>query len=172
MGEINLPIKKSVSNYAASILFLVTIVIITLTLHFYNNHIGDQIDDLKSDINSIESSIAEEQQDKQLQIYTLLELNKETINSYKLMNNVTKYINHMNVIASKYKLEFSGFDLVKGEISSNVKLISDKEGIAFQKTRDFINNYRIDPKALFELQFINSIEGMDDMKFRVNFKIK
>jgi hypothetical protein len=53
------------------------------------------------------------EKDKRLKIYSLLELNKELINLYDKMNDITKYINHMNVIASKYKLKFSGFNLVK-----------------------------------------------------------
>lgn len=172
MGEINLTTKKSVSNHTASILFLVAVVVTTAILYFYNNYVWGQIDRLNNSITAIESNISEVEKDKRLQIYSLLELNKKAISSFELMNDVTKYINHMNVIASKYKLEFNSFNLAKWEISSNVKIISDNEWIAFQKTRDFINNYRTDPKALFELKFINSIEWMDDMKFSVNFKIK
>jgi hypothetical protein len=88
------------------------------------------------------------------------------------MNDITKYINHMNVIASKYKLKFSGFNLVKWEITSNVSIVSDNDWIAYQRVKDFISKYRIDKKALFDLKFINSVEWMDDMKFKVNFKVK
>jgi hypothetical protein len=99
-------------------------------------------------------------------------LNKEVINSYDLMNKVTNYINHMNVIQWKYNLKFTGFNLSKWEISTNVKIISDNDSIAYQKTRDFINKYRTDSKALFDLGFINSVEWMDEISFKVNFKIK
>jgi len=43
----------------------------------------------------------------------LLELNKNIITSYELMNKVTTYINHMDKIAKKYDLEFNGFNLAK-----------------------------------------------------------
>jgi hypothetical protein len=99
-------------------------------------------------------------------------LNKWVINSFEKNNKVTKYINHMNVIAWKYNLEFVWFKLSGWVISSDVKVISDNKSIAYQKVRDFIKKYRIDSKALFDLEFINWIEWMDNMKFKVNFKIK
>ena len=102
----------------------------------------------------------------------MLELNKNIITSYELMNKVTTYINHMDKIAKKYDLEFNGFNLAKWEIITNVKVISDKHIIAYEKIRDFISKYRLDSNRLFELEFINSFEWMDNIKFRVNFKIK
>jgi hypothetical protein len=35
-----------------------------------------------------------------------------------------------------------------------------------------LKNYRTDSKALFDLQFVNTIEWMDNMKFKWYFKIK
>jgi len=172
MGEIIKSNKKSIWNYKTSISFLVLVVIITASLYFYNNIIWNEIEKLKNEIITYENSIKEVEADKRLQIYSLLELNKNVIMSYEQMNNVTAYINHMKEISREYNLEFNDFKLEKGEIDTNVKIISDKKWIAFQKTRDFIDKYRLDPKGLFELKFINSIEWMDDMKFRVNFKIK
>jgi hypothetical protein len=113
MGEINLTKKNSISNYIASLSFLVAVIVITITLHFYNSYLSGQIIDIKSKITGYESSIMEVLKDEQLQMYSLLEPNKDVINSYKIMNNVTNYINHMNDIAIKYKLEFTGFNLVK-----------------------------------------------------------
>lgn len=172
MGEINITKKKSISNYIASLSFLVAVIVITITLHFYNSYLSGQINEVKTKITGYESSILEVQKDERLQVYSLLKLNTDVINSYKMMNNVTKYINHMNATALKYNLEFSGFNLINWEVSSIVKIISDNEWIAFQKTRDFIKKYREDPNALFILEPISSFEWTDDITFKVNFKIK
>jgi len=172
MDEINITIKNKVSNYIASIIFLMVVLIITVSLHFYNYYVWNEVEKIKTNISSIDAKISDVEKDKRLKIYSLLELNKELINSYDKMNDITKYINHMNVIASKYKLKFSGFNLVKWEITSNVSIVSDNDWIAYQRVKDFISKYRIDKKALFDLKFINSVEWMDDMKFKVNFKVK
>lgn len=168
----NIITKKSGSSYLTSIIFLVIVIVSTTFLHFYNNSLVIEVEKLKSNISSIESNINDVEKSKSLQIYWLLEINKEIINSYENMNKVTKFINHMNVIQWKYKLNLTGFNLSNWKISSNVNITSDNEGIAYMKTKDFISNYRNDPKALFDLDFISSIEWMDEIKFQVNFKIK
>ena len=172
MGEVNSITRKSTSNNLSSIIFLVVVIISTISLYLFNNYLTNEVEKLKISISTIKSNIVEVEKDKNLQVYSLLELNKQAIYSYELMNKVTSYINHMNVIQWKYNLEFAGFNISKWEINTNVKIVSDNNSIAYQKTRDFINKYRTDPKALFDLSFINSVEWMDNITFKVNFKIK
>jgi len=173
MNEINIAIKNNKTSYFSSIIFLTIVLVVTIALYFYNNYSLSEIEKLKINISSIDSNISEVEKDKTLQVYSLLELNKQTIKSYEDMNNVSKFINHMNVIEGKYNLIFSWFDLSNGEIKSNIKVSSDDQWvIAYTKAKDFISKYRIDSKALFDLWFITSIEWMDDMQFKVNFKIK
>jgi hypothetical protein len=138
----------------------------------YNNSIQKDIEKLKNNISWIETSIKEVESDKKLQIYSLLELNSRVIKSYKSMNNITRYINHMNVIQAKYDLLCKWFTLNNWELFTNIEFVSDDKAIAYQKTRDFLKNYRTDSKALFDLQFVNTIEWMDNMKFKWYFKIK
>jgi hypothetical protein len=138
----------------------------------YNNSIQKDIEKLKNNISWFETSIKEVESDKKLQIYSLLELNSSVIKSYKSMNNITRYINHMNVIQAKYDLLFKWFTLNNWELFTNIEIVSDDKAIAYQKTRDFLKNYRTDSKALFDLQFVNTIEWMDNMKFKWYFKIK
>jgi hypothetical protein len=98
MGEVNLIAKKTGSINMSSIIFLVVVVISTISLYLYNNFLIKEIEKTKMSISSIESNISDVEKDENLQVYSLLELNKEVINSYDLMNKVTNYINHMNVI--------------------------------------------------------------------------
>ncbi len=171
MWEINVPIKRSRPS-TSSIVLLVVVILLTTVLYFYNNNLDKQISDLQNNISSLKTNISEVEKDKNLQVYYLVELNKKILSTYEKMNNVTKYINHFNVISNKYNLKLEGFSLSKWEITTQAKVTSDNKAIAFQKTRDFISNYRKDSKALFDLGFINSIEWMDDMKFKLTFKIK
>ena len=171
MEEVNKVVKKSKWN-TNSIIFLVVVVLSTIIMSLYNNSIQNDIQEIKTNISWIESSIKEVENDKKLQIYSLLELNSNVIRSYKSMNNITMYINHMNVIQAKYDLSFKWFNLSNWELFTDIEIVSDDKAIAYQKTRDFLKNYRNDSKALFDLQFVNNIEWMDDMKFKWYFKIK
>ncbi len=172
MEDIKVLNEKSRSNYFSSIVFFLVVIISTIIFYFYNNHLKNNIKTIQEDIVKIEKNIKEVESDKSVQIYSLIELNKKVINSYEAMNNVTKFINHMNVIKWKYKLEFYWFDLFKWEINTNIKIISNLDWLWYQKTRDFIREYRLDKKALFDLSFVNWVEWMDEINFKVNFKIK
>ncbi len=172
MWETNLISKKSGLGHLPSLVFLILVVIFTLTLYFYNNYLVKEIEKVNINISSIESNISEVEKEKSLQVYSLLELNKGYIKEYELMNKVTRYINHMNVIQAKYGLKFTNFNLSNWEIATNVEVVSDDKGIAYQKARDFIKGYRNDDKALFNLDFINGVEWMDNIKFSIIFTIK
>lgn len=169
--ELNVIQKKPKKNMN-SIAFLVIVLLSTVLMAFYNSSIKKDIEKIKMDISLIDDSINEVKQDKKLQIFSLLESNDSVINSYKMMNKVTTYINHMNVIQAKYDLKFKWFSLNNWDIVSDIEIVSDDKAIAYQKTRDFLRWYRADSKALFNLDFVNQIEWMDDMKFEAYFKIK
>lgn len=163
--------KKSMNN-VLSISFFVIVLLITWFAHFYNNSLTADIEKLKSNIVKIEWNIKDIKKDRHVQIYSLLEWNKMILHSYSIMNKIPTYINHLNIIQAKYDLKFAWFNLNNWELSSSIEIISDNNGIAFQKTRDFIKNYRLDKKSLFELDFINQIQWMDQMRFNISFKIK
>jgi septal ring factor EnvC (AmiA/AmiB activator) len=103
----NTEVKKAKNNTNKnSIIFLVVVLLSTIAMAIYNNSLQKDIEKLKNNISLIETSIKEVESDKKLQIYSLLELNSSVIKSYKSMNNITRYINHMNVIQAKYDLLF------------------------------------------------------------------
>lgn len=172
MEDIKVLNNNSKSGYFTSIVFLVLVLVVTIVLYLYNNYLENDIEEIQTNISKIESNIKEVENDKNIQIYRLIELNKEVIASYESMNDITKYINHMNLLKSKYNLDFNWFDLAKWEITTSIKTTSDNEWLAYQKTRDFINKYRLDTNWLFSLGFITSVEWMDEITFKVNFKIK
>jgi len=168
--QINISKKKKWNT--KSIVFLLFVVLSTVAMNFYNNSIKNDIEKIKSEISVYESSINDVKKDKKIQIYSLLELNANVLDTYKRNNKITTYINHMNVIQAKYDLVFKWFTFSNWELSTKAEIISDDKAIAYQKTRDFLRDYRKDKKALFDLDFVNQITGMDDMKFKVNFKVK
>ena len=170
--------KKS---FLISISFLIIVITITLSLHVYNNSIIYNNQKIKSNISLIDKSIFDIWKNKKLQTYNLLIINKEIINSFNLLNNINKYIVHMNNIWAKYNIDLIGFNLTKWIINTSIKILPDSNIInnnnkfnklSYQKASYFINDYRKDENALFELDFIKSIQWVDEMRFNITFKIK
>lgn len=171
MAEMNVINKKSSSGYMGSIVFLVIVVASTVWLNMYNNYLTTEIEGIQKSISSYETNISEVESDENIKIYSLLEINKWVIGAYEKMNKVTTYINHMIEIEDEYNIKLTWFDLSKWIITTNIQSLSNDDFIAYQKTRDFIKKYRADWNWLFNLGFINSVEWMDIMKFKVKFKI-
>ena len=172
MEDIKILNKKTSWAYFSSLLFLGVVILSTVLLYIYNGYLTNDINDIKTNITKIEANIKEVESDKNIKIYSLLQLNKKVIDLYDNMNKITKFITHMNLIEDKYDLIFSWFDLVNWEIKTEVKVISDDKWIAFHKARDFISKYRDDKSALFNLWFIGAFDWMDEIKFNVSLKIK
>jgi hypothetical protein len=99
MEKLSLISRKYKSSYINSIIFLLLVIISTVSIHYYNNYSVKKINIIKEKISKIEFSIHEIEKEADLQINSLLEINKEVIDSYKVLNRITKYINHLNVIS-------------------------------------------------------------------------
>jgi len=156
-----------------AISFLVVVLLVTLGLFFYNYHLDNTNAELVTKIEERKSDIRELSKDDKLQVFALIESNKFSIDELTKRTDVTKYIMHLKAVAQKYDLVFEWFKLSQWTLKSSVIIESSEEwGIAYTKTIDFIKNYRSEKNWLFELNFINSIEWMDSMKFNVNFDIK
>lgn len=155
------------------IIFLLIVVLSTLGLFLYNTHLNNETSKILIEKNEITSSIKELSKNEELQIFALLEDNGSSIDILTKRSDVTKYIQHLKAIWQKYDVKFSGFNIASGVIKTNALIESSVEKwIAYTKTKNFIKNYRNEPNGLFDLDFINSIEWMDSMKFAVSFDIK
>ena len=176
MAGIHSKARKSVSNYTTSIAFLILVVISTIALYAYNSFLLWKIEEIDSTISWYETSIKAITMRKDVQIYSLLELNKETISEYENMNRITEFIKHMDKIQSVYDVEMEGFRMSNWEIETQVTVKSEEDGdlnAAHSFIKEFVMKYRLDELSKFDLLFINSFFwDMDAIKFNVNFKIK
>jgi hypothetical protein len=86
---------------------------------------------------------------------------------------ISTYIKHLKSLYPEnvYWISFEWFSLTNWKINTKATIESTNK-IAYEKTRDFIRNYRTSTGALLDLEFINLVEWMDSIKFDANFKIK
>lgn len=168
------------------ILFLVFIILLSVWAFTYNHIVNtywfhflwldyDSRNQLQAKISENNDKIREINNKPEIQVYKLLETNKRAIDELAKRSEVSKYILHLKSLAgTRYWINFQWFTLANWAIATTAVIESSlqEKKISYEKTRDFIRNYRTDTGALLDLQFVNVIEWMDTIKFDSNFKIK
>ena len=155
-----------------SIILLVFVIALTGVMYLYNNMLSKDITDLQASISSMEWQIMEIEKNKNIQIYTLLKANQETINNLISKSKVTSFIKHLDETSKLYNLQFEWFNLLSGQIRTKWISITNGRWLSYQKISDFIKNYRWDSKNLFELWFVDWLSWVEDIKFNLKFKVK
>lgn len=171
MNEVSFITQKKKDLYR-SFVFLWIVLSFTLVLFLYNWKLDHDIIDLNEKISQRITDIETLKNDPKIQVYSLIENNKTTIEILENRSKITEYIKHLDAISKKYDVTFEWFVLNQWILNIQAIINSSERWIAYIKAKDFIKNYRLDDKALFNLWFINSIEWSDFLKFNVEFSIK
>lgn len=171
MNEVNFITQKKKDLYGP-LIFLWVVLLLSVGLFLYNWKVERNISDLNNKISQRINDIETLKNDPKVQVYSLIQNNKNTIDTLENRSKITQYIKHLNAISNKYDVIFEWFNLSQWKISIQAIINSSEKGIAYIKARDFIKNYRLEKNALFNLWFINSVEWSDFLKFNVEFSIK
>lgn len=170
-------IKNTKNTHLTSILFLIFVLVLTIWLYFYNNHLIVEQAKKESVISEYEKSIDSYKENKELKMYSLVQLNSKSLDLLEKNSKVTNFLDHMDYIKNTYDIDFRWFTLNKTFISTSILVKSDEYSemeyrLAYQKLVDFISKYKDDENSLFDLSFINRIVWHDEMKLSINFTIK
>lgn len=155
--------------------FLLIVILFSAVLYFYNYFLEKKNDSLNEEIQVLEKSIENIKKDKKVEVYELLQKYKWEIWKYEKNSDIVKYMNHLEGISKKYWIIFSGFSIANWEIKTEIvvrKLNLKGNSQAYERVVKFIKDYREDSESLLNLNFINSFDWMDEIKFLVNFKVK
>ena len=171
MNEVNFITQKKKELFWP-LVFLWVVLALSIILFLFNFSLDYSTKDLNKKIIERTNDINVLKNDPKIQVYSLIEANKSTIINLEKRSTITKYINHLQAISKKYDIIFEDFAISWWSVNVKATINSSDKWIAYVKTRDFIKNYRVTEGALFKLDFINSIEWMDSMKFNVVFNIK
>jgi hypothetical protein len=165
-GKNNLP--------TSSIVFLLIVIFITVSLFFYNYYLDKKNNKILWNINSRELAIEELNSDPKIQVYSLLESNYIAFIELEKRNKITTYINHLKELSRLYLLKFEWFNFSDWKLST--KVLSETSSINklwYNKTVDFIREYRESEKSLFNLEFINSIQwNLDEHNYNITLSLK
>lgn len=163
--------KKSKSFYYA-VGFLLFVILVTWALYAYNMMIVGGNTDLDTNITRLESSIKKLQDDEWVKAYSLYSANKNTFDKLSSASEVPSFVKEVKKTLTKYWLELSGFNYANGVVSVKVISESDTRSKSYEKIVKFLKNYRLEEKAIFDLESISWVTGQTKMNFTVNFVLK
>lgn len=170
-NDVNQIEKKWDFLFRFSVGLFILVVITTASLYFYKLNIESSLENVNNQISNTEKSISDLKNDKILQIYNLYTMNKTKIDNDLKKSNINSYVNYLRLTASKYGLQFSGFNYDTKKLSTSLASTTDTN-LGYLKLVKFIRDYRTTTNDLVDLGFISSINGSDKITTNIVFDIK
>jgi len=164
--------KNPKKNLTLSVIFFLIVILATVWIKVYSNSIEEKNNNLKMDIEAVVASIDEIKKDEKTQIYELLQRNKKSIERKTALSNIPNFVGTMKQMSEDYEINFNGFNYSNGIISCEAKAKTSNSGLAFEKTAKFIKDYRASEEALFNVGFINSFDGTNEIAFNIELEVK
>jgi hypothetical protein len=152
--------------------FLALSIIIVVWLFLFNSYFENKIQNLEENIWKYNTSIKKLQENRSVQVYTLLEENKKLVESLEKKSKINNFIYNIRELQTAYTIIFKWFNYSNWIISTSVFVPFNINMTAANRVSYFIKSYREDKNSLFDLDFINTFNWNDNMTFNVNFKLK
>ena len=163
--------KKSSSWFILSAGILAFVILATFFLHIYNGMIDKKNVTVQAEIDVKTKEINELKADPRIQVATLLDNNKATLDKMTELSQIPYFIDKVSSISGEYGLGLQWFNYSNG----NIRLSSMIDGWlwtqSYKKVINFIDWYRNEEDADFTLWFINSVKTDDDIEFEVSLEV-
>lgn len=164
--------KKKSSTFYGSLVFLFIIIASSVGLYIYSNNIAQANSDMSATISQIDSSISQLWEDSSVQIYSIYTQNKVFLEELSERSNIPWHIAHLrrSLAASKISALWYSYSewVAKMELSAQ----TDDDDYAYKKIVNFLESYRSDEKAIFEIESVSNFKGYDKMTFSAEFTLK
>ncbi|MDA9129475.1 hypothetical protein N9J72_03325, partial [Candidatus Gracilibacteria bacterium] len=102
--------KKKNSSFYVGVGFLAFTIIITIALYIYDTRIERENEELASEIVDFDTRIAEQRNDKNVQVYSIYEKNKGLLETLSARSEIPLFVSHLQKNFQKYELEGKGFN--------------------------------------------------------------
>lgn len=173
MSEHAAKFKYSNRGQKFAIILLAVVLTITIWLGVYNSIVSSKVEKLQVTLQEHKDTVKKLKAEKKVYVYELITLHKNTLNTLDERSQVSKYISHLQDTQAKYNVDFRGFNLTNGNISTKAQFNTNDTGVSYNKAVRFIGDYRNSDKSLFDLEYITSVESTDlDVKIPLQFTIK
>ncbi len=166
---IELEAKSPVFKWLVVLLFSI---FLTVGLYFYNYYLENSLDSIKIEVKEIDELTEKLKNDKNIQVYNLVDLNRTKLLGLEKKSRIMDFINHVRALEKTYSIIFKGFSYNNWNLSMQATAPFWEDTLASNKVSLFIKSYRETSWNPFELTFINSFIWYDTINFNVNFKLK
>ncbi len=167
--------KFKYSNKGQKFAIILLIVVLSITIWFgvYNSILSKKVDKMEVTLQEHKDTIKKLKAEKKVYVYELMTLHKNSLDTLDKRSQVSAYINHLEEISQTYSIDFRGFNLSNGGVTTKAQFNTNDTGVSYNKAVRFIWDYRKSDKSLFDLDFISSVESTDlDVKIPLQFSIK
>ncbi len=167
--------KFKYSNKGQKFAIGLLIVVLSITIWFgvYNSILSKKVDKMEVTLQEHKDTVKKLKSEKKVYVYELLTLHQKSLDTLDKRSQVSEYINHFSEISETFSIDFRGFNLSDGNITTKAQFNTNDTGVSYNKAVRFIGDYRKSDDSLFDLEFISNVESTDlDVKIPLQFSIK
>lgn len=167
--------KFKYSNKGQKFAIGLLIVVLSITIWFgvYNSILSKKVDKMEVTLQEHKDTVKKLKAEKKVYVYELMTLHKKSLDLLDKRSQVSEYINHFAEISQTFSIDFRGFNLSDGNITTKAQFNTNDTGVSYNKAVRFIGDYRKSDDSLFDLEFISNVESTDlDVKIPLQFSIK
>ena len=128
-------------------------------------------EDTQTGITRLESSIDKLKADENIKAYSVYTANKQIFDQLSERSQVPKFITSVKKTLQNKSLNIDNLSYSNGVVSVRVEAASDDRK-AYAKLVKFLQDYRADESAIFDLGLVESVTGQEDLKFAIDFTLK
>lgn len=85
---------------------------------------------------------------------------------------IPDFVTHLKNTWLRYNIAFDWFDYSEGILRTNATSSNDDSRLGYQKVVQFLQNYRADEDALFELASITQFSWHDRIEYTIEMQLK
>lgn len=159
------------SLYISSWIFIF-VIFLTVWLYFYNLSLEKKVNNLTSELSTINNYVKELNENDKVKLYTLIKTNSVFLDKYLNLSQVPLFINNVKELAKSYNITFAWFSYSNFNINTQATCNDDSINLAHQKAENFINYFRNENQDIFSLWFINNFTWQEQIKFNTSFLVK
>lgn len=164
--------RKTQQRFIVTVIFIVFATVLTLSLFFYSRAIALEITSIESELDEINDSIKKRESDPIIQSYSLYQRNAYMFETLKYQSMIPELVSHVKNTWLRYGIVLNWFQYNAWKLTMNAQASNDEGRLWYQKVVQFIQNYREDSEALFELEWIDSFMWHDRIEYIITLTLK
>lgn len=168
----NYTTAKPTKKMYISIALFVMVLVLTIWLFIYNSKKEAQINALKQDLSNINLEINNIKKEDRVVLYTLIDKNRDTLDRYKNLSQIPKFISNIKGLSRDFSIWFDWFRYSNWDITTTALVQASNSILASSKVNTFFEKFREEDDLEFSLDFVNNFVWQESITFNTVFSLK